>query len=113
MKTCPSCERLKPLSEYARSRRRSGVQYECKECKRARDSEYYRSSPEKRAATKARNARSVDRNRRAVLAYLLVHACMDCGKPAQMREWVGDRKPWVAVGPGQLRCTDCSKPSAT
>ena len=77
-KYCPGCMETKPTGAFHKHRTK-GTQSVCKPCKSARDKSYYRSSPERRAAVTAKNARAVDRNRKLVIEHLRKHPCVDCG----------------------------------
>lgn len=81
MKRCPCCGLLKAPTSFSKAGSRyDGLQSECKECKKARDRRYYKTSAARRLDTRKRRDLVWNRNRKIVAKHLLSHPCRDCGE---------------------------------
>lgn len=80
MKTCTRCSISKELSEFNKStRRKDGLQPECRQCQSERFSDYYPSQQTKiRQRSIARNKRVRERNRVYISSLNL--SCIRCGE---------------------------------
>lgn len=85
-KLCKKCGKKKPATkEYFHARSTSlssdGLQSWCKECKKKRAKEDYRSDPVKgKMSRKEAKIVAQERNRSFVYKYLQDHHCVDCGE---------------------------------
>lgn len=81
MKRCPRCGATKPLSEYHKSsKRKDGVQSECKSCKCERTAEIYAQNPNVKRLRQERRTAARHVLRLKIAEYLRVHSCVDCGE---------------------------------
>jgi hypothetical protein len=81
MKSCVTCRRTLPLSEFNRKRAASdALQNVCRECNRERARRYYRANRKKHLrAIVARTARAKLIARELAGEYLLSHPCVNSG----------------------------------
>lgn len=81
MKTCTFCKEVKPLSEFNKNKsRKDGLQNKCRPCSQTRFKEYYASNKEHhRSVVMANTVVRLDKVRDAVVDYLKLHPCVDCG----------------------------------
>jgi len=78
MKSCSTCQELKPLTAFNIMRRaKDGRQPRCRDCCRAW---YVENSDRHKVATTDRAKKQRRRNQVWIVAYLLQHPCVDCGQ---------------------------------
>ncbi|MFC9920062.1 hypothetical protein [Agromyces binzhouensis] len=82
MKSCSTCRRSLPTTEFNRRQRsRDGLQAVCRSCNAARARLYYAENIEKhRRAVAAQVAKTRSAHLQRIGAYLLEHPCIDCGE---------------------------------
>lgn len=80
-KTCSKCGDTKPVVCFGvRSRSRDGLNPQCFRCSRESHRKNYEGSKSRRDSIKRSVVACKERNYRAVLDYLLVNPCVDCGE---------------------------------
>lgn len=94
MKTCGTCRKSKPPTEFNRKASRAdGLQEVCRECNRAASRRYYAENREKHLrAIVERTARKRVEAKEFLVAYLREHPCVDCGF-ADLRVLDFDHRP--------------------
>lgn len=81
MKICPGCKEEKPFSEFGKNKaKKDGFQIYCKLCVRAINAEYYKNTPEKNIARRAKNISNRATAKQFIISYLQEHPCVDCGE---------------------------------
>lgn len=81
MKTCGTCQKSKPLSDFNRKTARpDGLQEVCRDSNRASSRAYYERNREHHIAViRARNDAQREVSRMFVADHLRTHPCVDCG----------------------------------
>lgn len=83
MKKCTKCDKLKPITEYHKNKRKKdGFQDECKECCKIRDKNHYKKHGN--AKHTENQKKQIIRNKEFVNRYKKLHGqCVDCG----IKDW--------------------------
>lgn len=131
LKYCPKCSTEKPVEHFGVNVRRSdGRQSQCKDCRNAKQREWY-SDEENKALQDARNmaARRLykQRMRARILEYFASHPCIDCGnsdprvlqfdhvdpkfKESSISNLIGNQAAWGRIEKEihkcEVRCANC------
>lgn len=82
-KWCRKCESTKPLTEFGiNTSRKDGRTSACKACRRQYQNHWYSENKHlHRERVKANYQRAINKTRKYVWDYLLIHPCVDCGEP--------------------------------
>ena len=126
-KTCSTCHRQRPLTEFnKRARASDGLQSRCRDCARA----WYAANAEAHRRNVRRRNEQVRRDVRVLLAaYLQEHPCVDCGerdlrvldldhedpasKSAAIGRMIVDAVSWTRIeqeiAKCSVRCANCHR----
>ena len=128
MKKCYTCWQVLPLNAFAPSvarRRKNGI---CKACRSEYGKKYYRRRKKEINQHRRVNRWRYRRNRIRIAAYLLSHACVDCGesdprvlefdhvrgeKDQHISDLVNDGRGWERIlseiAKCDVRCANCHR----
>ena len=77
-KICGTCSTIKLLTEFNKNSCKSdGLQTICIACSRAKSKAHYNAN---KKASRARNKKRIEENKRFILDYLSQNQCVDCGE---------------------------------
>lgn len=80
-KICRRCQTEKPIEEFRKRGKKSGVQPYCKPCQKEYDRTYWQKTRAARLVHRPENDRKVrTRNTKYVWEYLKNHPCVECGE---------------------------------
>lgn len=80
-KHCPTCDKTKPTTDFnANTKRRDGLQTQCRGCQSDHHRAWYRANPGRRAAIREATAALRAKAQEVVWAHLSTHPCVACGE---------------------------------